>query len=298
MDDKRIDIFEQPNDFEMSFLDPTVIESLEKWDRDDKRLAINTIKVYSYTIAEFNEFLVSINQKVNVDSIWRYMEHIRLTQAPASYNLKRQALKKVLKAQPSIRNNLLLLALINELFFRIKRVKEECAIMKDEYLTLDEIKELIAVSSPVYALIIEFLFKTGLRVSEMINIRLQDIELSDHCKIRIVGKGNKIRYCFINLQLYEKIISLITPSEFLFETLKHGKLHRVNVSYRISLIGKKIDKKIHAHTLRHSCIMHLLNYKNLKYVSKYAGHSTSAITADMYVHENPDSEVIDFFNMD
>jgi integrase len=130
----------------------------------------------------------------------------------------------------------------------------------------------------------------------MINIRLQDLEISDHCKIRVLGKGSKIRYCFIKLSLYQRILDTFHSKDHLFESKSHQILHRVNVSKKISDLGKIIGKRIHAHTLRHSCIMHLLNYKNLKYVSKYAGHSTSAITADMYVHESPDAEVIDFFD--
>ncbi len=284
--------------FPLQLLDTSVIQTLECWNQDDKRLAANSIEVYTYTAEEFNRFLIDTSQSLTVESIISFFESIRISSAPATYNLKRQALKKVLKAQKEIQNNIILIAVINELFSRIKRVKANHAIYKDKYLTIEEVKELMSLCPPRIACAVEFLFKTGLRISELLNIRLQDIEVSHTARIRVIGKGSKLRFVFIDKEFYYRLIHLYDPKVYLFESSGHKPLHRVNISDAITKYGQQMGKKISAHTLRHSCIMHLLQFKNIKYVSRYAGHSTSAITADMYVHENPDEEVIDFFDMD
>lgn len=296
MNDLNTVVIEQIFPFEQ--LDTSVISTLAQRDHDDQRLADHSIELYTYTAQEFNQYLQITGQNVSFDSIKSFFEHVRFCQAPASYNVKRQALKKVLKAQKLVKNNIVLIAIVNEIFYRIKKIKDDHAVFKDKYLTQDEVKELISITPKRLGLVIEFLFKTGLRISEMINIRLKDIEVRQSAKIRVVGKGNKLRMVFVDLNLYHRILDAFNPEYTLFETQHHSLLHRVNVSADIAKYGRQLGKKIGAHTLRHSCIMHLLQFNNLKYVSKYAGHSSSAITADMYVHEHPDEEVISFFDFE
>jgi len=284
--------------FPLKMLDTSVIKTLDSRNQDDQRLAELSVRNYTMVADEFNHYLTENGLSLSIPSILSYFEEVKAVAAPATYNLKRQALKKVLKAQKEIKGNIVLIAVVNELFSHIKRIRADHAVYKDKYLSLEEVKALIAICPLKTGTIVEFLFKTGLRISESLSIRLQDIEVAQSVRIRVVGKGSKQRFVFIDRDFYYRLIHLWQPQVYLFESASHHPLHRVNVSESISRYGAMLGKKISAHTLRHSCIMHLLQFKNIKYVSKYAGHSSSAITADMYVHENPDEEVIDFFDLD
>ncbi len=130
---------------------------------------------------------------------------------------------------------------------------------------------------------------TGLRVSELIGIKLS------HCKfdnrtvyIEIIGKGSKQRRIFITRELYDKIVTLFNSKTYLFETFYHKQFSRHYIWRELRKTGRKVlGKSISPHTLRHSfCTnMLLLKNKSLKAVSNYVGHSSTAITADMYIHD-------------
>lgn len=144
----------------------------------------------------------------------------------------------------------------------------------------------------------EFLFKTGCRISELINIRLIDIKCDKQVRVRLVGKGSKARTVHIDYQLYEKITNEFQGKHYLFENHKFHKLDRSNVYRNINSAGKKVLRlDIHPHTLRHSTANYLLIYcgKSANYVAEYLGHSSPATTLEMYIHENPGSDIVDLF---
>jgi integrase/recombinase XerD len=137
---------------------------------------------------------------------------------------------------------------------------------------------------------IEFLFKTGLRVSEAINVRLKDIKpMGDVARIRLIGKGSKERFARPSRELIARIRDHFQGTEYLFE---HGgrRYTREHVSTSIHRIGMAIlGRAISAHSLRHSVATHL--YKethNLVAVQRFLGHTSSTTTAQFYVHDSFD----------
>ncbi len=170
---------------------------------------------------------------------------------------------------------------------RLKKINSS-AVNKDKILTTLEIDRLVNESEDTtISLMIEFLYNTGLRVSEMKFILLSDIKNEGNkFIIKINGKGDKERKIFIQKDLIYRIKNHFAGIIYLFE--HDGKTYsRSSISDRIKLQGKIIlNKNISAHTLRHSFATNMLEKtSNLKGVSKYLGHSSTSITADLYIHE-------------
>jgi integrase/recombinase XerD len=174
---------------------------------------------------------------------------------------------------------------LNEI--KLKKINSH-AVKRDRTLTPEEIDKLVGeCDDKTIALMIEFLAHTGVRVSEMLDILVADLKRRmDHYDLRISGKGGKERTVFVDKGLVERIRSHFQGKKYLFEH-SGSQYSRVSVSARIKNQGKVIlSKDISAHTLRHSFATEKLKKtRNLQGVSKYLGHSSTATTADLYVHD-------------
>ena len=141
-------------------------------------------------------------------------------------------------------------------------------------------------------LLLEMLYATGVRVSELVNIKVSDINGEE---IKVLGKGNKERivefgdYAESILELYlnEGYKSLnVKKSEYLFLNNRGGKLTTRGVRYILDNIINKttIDKKISPHMLRHTFATHLLNEGcDLLTVQELLGHDSLTATS-IYTH--------------
>lgn len=143
------------------------------------------------------------------------------------------------------------------------------------------------------ALILEMLYSTGIRVSELINIKLKDINFSDK-KILILGKGSKERYVLygntlkqiLDLYLKNSRPKLNKNSEYLILNKNGNKITDRGVRLIISNILKKgeLDYHVSPHTLRHTFATHMLdNGADLKSVQELLGHSNLS-TTQVYTH--------------
>ena len=147
-------------------------------------------------------------------------------------------------------------------------------------------------------LILEMLYATGVRVGELVNIRLSDIDLGRR-NIIILGKGNKERfvtygeYCEDSLKEYLKDgrLSLNTKdSDYLFLNNNGGQLTERGVRFILDKIIKQtgINKSISPHMIRHSFATHLLNAGcDLLTVQKLLGHESIKAT-QIYTHVTTD----------
>lgn len=145
-------------------------------------------------------------------------------------------------------------------------------------------------------LIVELLYSTGLRRSELINLKLKDIDFEQQ-QIKVLGKRNKERYIPLlttvqqTLKSYlemRKALPQIKAPDFLFLTQKGAQIYAALV-YRIintyfSEFSSKVKKS--PHILRHSFATHLLNHgADLNAVKELLGHSSLAAT-QVYTHNN------------
>ncbi|MBQ2909653.1 MAG: tyrosine recombinase [Bacilli bacterium] len=172
------------------------------------------------------------------------------------------------------------------------------------YFEYNELEELFNVPDTETALgqrdllLLELLYATGVRVGELTNIKVKDIDLSSK-SILILGKGNKERivtygdYCEEILKRYlnEGYILLNTlNSEYLFLNKNGGCLTERGVRYILDQIIKQtsINKNISPHMIRHSFATHLLNEGcELTTVQKLLGHESIKAT-QIYTHVTTD----------
>jgi len=148
------------------------------------------------------------------------------------------------------------------------------------------------------ALLLEFLYATGVRVGELVNIKVKDIDFESR-RVLILGKGNKERYVVygdycqdaLDLYLSDGYKSLNSQnSEYLFLNSKGGILTDRGVRYILDQIIKRtqISKNISPHMLRHSFATHLLNEGcDLLTVQKLLGHESIKAT-QVYTHVTTD----------
>lgn len=144
--------------------------------------------------------------------------------------------------------------------------------------------------------IIETLYSCGLRVSELINLKLSDL-FFDEGFIRVVGKGNKQRFVPINSQT-QKYIEIYQTAirnhiaiqkgfeDYLFLNRRGKNLTRVMIFTIVKKLVEKagIRKNISPHTFRHSFATHLLERgANLLAIQQMLGHE-SITTTEIYMH--------------
>ena len=141
--------------------------------------------------------------------------------------------------------------------------------------------------------LIELLYSTGLRVSEVANLKLKDINLKKS-EIKILGKGNKERIVIFNNKSKEKIISYLKNDKRYIsiktEALFQNKFKEALSTRSIQRIMKKylnfsgINSKYSTHTLRHTFATHLLEGgADIKVIQQLMGHS-SPETTKIYTH--------------
>ena len=141
--------------------------------------------------------------------------------------------------------------------------------------------------------IFELLYATGIRCSELVSIRLRNIDLKQKT-IRIQGKGNKERIVLFGKKAQQKIreylikerVAMMQKDEPLFINSRHKELTTRTIQRIISMfrIFLKLDKHITPHKIRHSFATHLLNQgADLRIVQELLGHKTLAST-EKYTH--------------
>ena len=142
--------------------------------------------------------------------------------------------------------------------------------------------------------IIEFLYTTGLRVSELCNVKMQDFIMGEG-KLRVMGKGSKERIVFYkasNPNMFDTYINVIRPrilngieSDYLIVS-KTGKLSSRSIEKIVKNIAlnKDVKSKVTPHTLRHSYATDLLNRgADIRSVGELLGHE-SLSTTQIYTH--------------
>ncbi len=170
------------------------------------------------------------------------------------------------------------------------------------YLSQKEIEKFFKIAETIdYKDIIKYrniailyvLYGSGLRVSELINLKRKQIK-TDNNQFSITGKGSKQRAVFITNNAKEAVEKYLTfrsdSSPFLFISLSNNslwkQLTRVSIEEMVKKYAKlaNIDKKVTPHTLRHSFATSLLmKWADIRSVQALLGHS-SITTTQIYTH--------------
>jgi integrase/recombinase XerD len=159
-------------------------------------------------------------------------------------------------------------------------------------LSKDEVKRLFeAIINEKHRLMIEIMYSAGLRVSELVNLKVRDLAIDKGYGFVRAGKGNKDRLFILSYKLKDKIKELISNEKLeseglLFNSNRNKKYHIKSLQLIVKKAVKKsgIEERVSCHTLRHSFATHLIeNGYDVSQVQSLLGHKSPETTM-VYVH--------------
>jgi len=245
------------------------------------RYSKNTIKTYKGLFEEFINYyhkfdINNIDEKMII-AFLRYLvieRKISTSYQNQSINAIKFYYERVLGGQRKI--------------YLVERPRREKTL--PEVLSEKEIIEVIRhINNIKHKAIVLLIYSAGLRLSELVNMRIKDID-SERMKVYVQqSKGRKDRYTSLSkkvLPVLRKYFKEYKPKEWLFEGTKGGKYSASSVQTLVKNAYAKagIKKKVSTHSLRHSFATHLLeNGTDLRYIQSLMGHDSSK-TTEIYTH--------------
>lgn len=275
------------------------IKDFIKYIEKQKMYSEHTIKNYEIDIIEFKKYLekeMIDYTNVDYDFIKGYLVHMY------DKKLSRNSIARKLSSLRSFYKYLYNNNIVKTNPFKyVKTPKKEKRLPK--YLGIEELEIIFQtpdITIPLGQrdkLILEILYATGIRVSELVNIKICDIDFNKK-EIKINGKGNKERiaefgdYCLDAINLFIKNGRSILLSkhnkecEYLIINEKGNKITTRGVEKLIDNVIKKaaLKKKVTPHMLRHTFATHLLNEGcDILTVKELLGHESLEST-QVYTH--------------
>jgi integrase/recombinase XerD len=260
----------------------------------EKRLADNTVESY---MRDFGQLATFVATEYNVTPKWVTAPMIEAFMA-SLYDLgvEKATQARILSGVKSFFNFLLLEEVVEASpaeFVEGPKIGRKLP----EVLSTDEIDRIIATFDTATdlgirnAAMTEAMYSCGLRVSELVDLRLGDLFFDDGF-VRVTGKGNKQRLVPVSGAARERIEAWMAVREgkagtdILFLNVRGRGLTRVMVFtiLKDAAIGAGIEKNVSPHTLRHSFATHLLEGgASIRQVQELLGHE-SILTTEIYTH--------------
>lgn len=281
-------------------------ENSEKWKKTilayrtyirlEKNLAANSVEAYVRDLTEFSHFILRMYDvpptKVEQVMVERYMLFLYERQR------KKSSQARELSSIKGFYNFLLLGDQIEASPVEFVAAPKAGRHLPDT-LTVEEIERIIDSITPYTAkgrrdrAMLELLYSCGLRVSELISLRMSDLFFGEGY-IRVIGKGDKQRLVPIGSTARERIMMYLDDrrekekrdTDTLFLNNRGGKLTRIMVFLilRQAVENAGIDKTVSPHTLRHSFASHLIaGGASIRQVQEMLGHE-SVVTTEIYTH--------------
>ena len=178
----------------------------------------------------------------------------------------------------------------------IKPVKPKNSLMPEYLITPDEYQRISeATTSPQLKLIIELLYETGARVSEILDLKIQNIEFNSYgAKLFVHGKTGQrvIPIVWYARDLRQFLLAHPNkdkPESNLFYVKKNGQMlpfEYPNFRKQLGIVCKRagINKRIHAHLFRHTRMTELAKTLPEQTLKQLAGWSGSSTMAEVYIH--------------
>ena len=284
-----------------------VVQEFERWLFEEGR-SEKTIESYVGDVKGFqiylNEKAANEQQPLSRFSFVRYKQHLLDSHfAISTINKKINSLK--------VYNDFLQRkGLVNESYIQLKRDKVKIAAGSEHVVTAlseKEVEKLLfyleddTKVSHRNKLIVYILLYTGVRVSELINIKLADIDTLT-ATLKVWGKGGKVREISLrhdvlelikHYQLGEKIKSRFYESDYLLVSQRANQLHRDAVRSWLANISHELGMKLHPHLFRHTFATRLLRKGvDITTVSKLTGHSNIQMTTRYYIQTTREEKQI------
>ena len=264
--------------------------------RIEKQLSNETIMNYALDLSSFKTYLMSVNHEDTLE-----MEPNDLNNHIRDLGAKGLASKTLARQISTIRGFYLFIqseGQYNKPLPKIRQPKEEqyypnCLSIEEVEL-LFEVPDMHSIKGIRDRAMMELMYASGLRVSELINVKFSDIDYK-HAFVKVIGKGNKERVVpigeyalhYISLYYENTYPSLnLKKSPCLFLNKKGDKITRQAFFLSVKEYAKKISLQyeVSPHTLRHSFATHLLEGgASLRVVQDLLGHANIG-TTQIYTH--------------
>jgi integrase/recombinase XerD len=238
-----------------------------------------------HTIESYTHYILDCLQLANVDANLINETHVRdyLSQLQ-NQNLSASTLNIAYSALKLYFHKILR----RKFFIHIPRSKREKTL--PSVLSKQEVTQLInTTNNPKHSTIISLLYGAGLRVSELVKLKMKDLDFDRNRIFVEQAKGKKDRYTLLPTtlkQILQKQKTLKKPDDYLFTNLEGNHLTTRTIENIIKSAAEKahIQKNVHPHTLRHSFATHLLeNGTDIRYIQELLGH-TKIETTQLYTH--------------
>ena len=275
------------------------IKDFEHFLKIERGLSENTILNYRFDVSKLVNYLEENKINVSAKDIDKYLMQEFLFQISKTKNSRTQS--RIISGLRSFFDYLIFEN------YRLDNPMEQIETPKigrklPDTLSVKEIDRIIAAIDLNNYLgyrnltIIEMLYSCGLRVSELINLKLSDLFIEEDF-IKVTGKGNKQRFVPIGLNTQKLILSYLkihrplikistSDSDTIFLNRNGKKLTRAMIFTIVKKIKIKagIKKNVSPHTFRHSFATHLLeNGADLRSIQMMMGHE-SITTTEIYMH--------------
>jgi integrase/recombinase XerD len=237
-----------------------------------------TLRNYTISVKKLFEFINKNPEEITEDDVKYYLSE-KFTKSSSSSTIVFLAALKYS----------FLSILKKDITLGIKRPKKESKF--PAVLTKDEVKKLFeSLTNKKSKLMISLIYACGFRVSELINLKIDNMDFEEKVGQVKQAKGKKDRIFNIPSFLLDDLKNQAkqqkeNKNEFLFSGPK-GKLTPRNIQKIVSKSARKagINKEVHPHTLRHSFATHLLeNGVDIRKIQELLGHS-SLSTTQLYTH--------------
>lgn len=249
-----------------------------------RRCSEKTIKAYLYWIHRFLDFSGKTLDKISKKNVKDFLYSLdEKNLAGNTINVAHMALRFLFEE-----------VLDKRIWVDIKYSKTPEKIQR--FLTKEEINKLLnSIENWKHRLMIELMYSAGLRVSEVVNLKVKDLIFEENYGFVRGGKGNKDRVFVLAKIVKEKLKNLIeienlSLESFVFITNRKEKYNIRTLQQIVKKAAKKANlrnwKEVHCHTLRHSFATHLIeNNYSLTDVQASLGHK-SPETSLTYTHCN------------
>jgi site-specific recombinase XerD len=245
------------------------------------RYSERTIKAYKSLFEEFiNHYPTTEIDKIDEQKIIAFCQYLVIDRK-VSASTQNQAINAIKFYYERVLGG-------QRKFYFLERPDREKAL--PTVLSTEEITSILkATENLKHRAILTVIYSSGLRIGELINLKIKDID-SERKQIRVEqGKGKKDRYTLLSsktLDLLRTYFKEYKPKEYLFEGQEGGQYSTRSIQAFFQEVCKKagIKKKVSVHTLRHSFATHLLeNGTDLRYIQALLGHESSK-TTEVYTH--------------
>jgi integrase/recombinase XerD len=263
----------------------------------ERKLSNNTKQAYQTDLIKYQEYLLKIRKvedakKINKDDITEYIKYL------GKNHLSTKSIARKITAIKNFHKYLVREKITsNNPSEYIEMPKLGRSLPKA--LTIEEVNNLLNMNPETpnqyrNKAMLELLYATGLRVSELVNLKIHDVNISMSI-VKCIGKGNKERIIPIGdlaidaiKKYYEYRDQLLKHeiNEYLFLNSRGKKMTRQGFFKILKKIAKEqgINKDFSPHTLRHSFATHLLEYgADLRSIQEMLGHADIA-TTQIYTH--------------